>query len=346
MKHSLREYLTLDERDRGYSLSWGAIFSGVVTFIALFFSLSLIGSAIGFGMFEPTSNEPLNGVGTGLLIWTLISLILSYLGAGFVSGVSASGVGLLHGFLTWCSSLIVMLFILSYMTIGVFSTVNSLLGNTTSAIGKGSEIVASGASDLVEKTFKEITSDLKKIDTDKLESTIEASLKDTKIPELQPDYLKNELSQATDDVKSAGEELVLHPENSDTIMTDLSNRLTDRVKKINDAIDEEAIANELVANSDLSQEEASKAAENITTELNKASKETANQIDKMRESIENSKEKIDESIKNTREITEDMSNTTSQASIWGFIIMVVGLVVTSLGGVLGSNYTKKTIYGE
>lgn len=345
MRRSLREYLTLDERDRGYILSWGAIFSGVVTFIALFFTLSLIGSAIGFGMFEPTSNEPLNGVGTGLLIWTLTSLILSYMGAGFVSGVAASGVGLLHGFLTWCSSLIVMLFILSYMTAGVFSTVGSLLGTTTSAIGKGTEIVASDASDLMEKTFKEITSGFQKIDTSKLESTIEMSLKDTKVPELQPDYLKNELSKAMADVSSAVEEIALHPENSDTIMSELSNKLTDRVEKINDAIDEEAVANELATNTNLSQEEATKAAENITTELRKASEEASNQIDNVRKSIEESKNQIDKGIKNVRSTTEKVSDKTSEVSIWGFIIMIIGLVITSLGGLLGSKYTKKTIYG-
>jgi len=346
MRHSLKTYLTVDERDRGYVLSWGAIFAGVVTFLALFFTLSLIGSAIGFGMFEPTSSKPLNGVGTGLLIWNLISLILSYMGAGFVSGVAASGVGILHGFLTWCSTLIVMIFILSYMTVGAFSAVGSLLGTTTSAIGKGTEMVISGTSDILEKTFKEITSDLEKIDTDNLEDSIESSLRDTQIPELQPEYLENELSQAMDDVTKAGEELAVHPEDSDAIVNKLSDKLTSRIEKIDNAIDEDAIANELAANTDLSREEASKAAENITTELRKASKEASNQIDNVRKSIESAKDKVDKGIKNTRETTEDVSNKTSEVSIWGFIFMVIGLIITSFGGLIGSNYTKKTIYGE
>lgn len=345
MRYSLRTYLTLDERDRGYSLAWGAIFAGVVTFIALFFTLSLIGSAIGFGMFEPTSSKPLNGMGTGLLIWTLISLVLSYLGAGFVSGVAASSVGVLHGFLTWCSTLLVMIFILSYMTIGTFSAVGSLIGTTTATIGKGAEIVVSEASSTIEKTFKEITSDLKEIDTDKLQSTIESSLKDTQIPELQPDYLKNELSEAKDDVTSTAKDLALNPENSDTIISKLSDKLKSRVEKINNVVDEKAIANELRANSELSQEEATQAARNITTELKKASKEASKQIENVRESIEQSKENIDTTIKNSREITEDVSNKASEGSIWGFVIMVIGLIITSLGGLLGSNYTKKTIYG-
>ena len=62
MKRGFRNYLGSDEREAGYNLSWGSIFAGVVTFIALFMTLSMIGSAIGFGMVEPTSNNPLDGV--------------------------------------------------------------------------------------------------------------------------------------------------------------------------------------------------------------------------------------------------------------------------------------------
>ena len=105
----------------------------MVTFIALFFTLSLIGYAIGFGVADPTSNNPLDGVGTGLIIWTIITLALSFLGAGFISGVTARRVGLVHGFLTWGSSVIVMILLFSYLTVGAFSAVGSMLGNVTSA---------------------------------------------------------------------------------------------------------------------------------------------------------------------------------------------------------------------
>lgn len=80
--------------------------------------------------------------------------------------------------------------------------------------------------------------------------------------------------------------------------------------------------------------------------MRKASKEASNQIDNVRKSIESAKDKVDKGIKNTRETTEDVSNKTSEVSIWGFIFMVIGLIITSFGGLIGSNYTKKTIYGE
>ena len=76
----------------------------MVTFFATLALLSLIGSAIGFGVVEPTSNDPLAGVGTGVLIWTVITMILAFLAGGFVAGVASRRVGVLHGFLTWATS--------------------------------------------------------------------------------------------------------------------------------------------------------------------------------------------------------------------------------------------------
>lgn len=85
----------------GFNISWSAVLAGVVTFIALLLTLSLVGSAIGFGIVEPTSSNPLDGVGTGVLIWTIVSFVLSLGAAGFVAGFTSRRVGLVHGFLTW-----------------------------------------------------------------------------------------------------------------------------------------------------------------------------------------------------------------------------------------------------
>ena len=221
MKHGFRDYLGANEREAGYNLSWGSIFAGVVTFIALFMTFSLIGSAIGFGMVEPTSNNPLDGVGTGLMIWTVVTLILSLFGAGFVSGVAARRVGLVHGFLTWATSMIVTIVMLSYLTIGAFSVVGSLLGNIASAVGSGVENVASGTADVASKAFDEITGNMGDIDTDQLQTDVRDVLKDTDVPELQPNYLQDQVSDATSDITDAGKKIATDPNKADEIIVDL-----------------------------------------------------------------------------------------------------------------------------
>ncbi|WP_368243542.1 MULTISPECIES: hypothetical protein [Enterococcus] len=340
MKHGFRDYLGANEREAGYNLSWGSIFAGVVTFIALFMTFSLIGSAIGFGMVEPTSNNPLDGVGTGLMIWTVVTLILSLFGAGFVSGVAARRVGLVHGFLTWATSMIVTIVMLSYVTIGAFSVVGSLLGNIASAVGSGVGNVASGTADVASKTFDEITGNMGDINTDQLETDVRDVLKDTDVPELQPNYLQDQVSDATSDITDAGKKIATDPNKADEIIDDLSTKLKDRATKISDSVDEEAISNAVAKNTDLNQQEAQEATQNIVNGLQKASDEAQQQIETAQQNLEQAKQDIDQAVKDARKKADEISDATAKASIWGFIAMVLGLVLTSIGGMVGANLVK------
>lgn len=340
MKHGFRDYLGANEREAGYNLSWGSIFAGVVTFIALFMTFSLIGSAIGFGMVEPTSNNPLDGVGTGLMIWTVVTLILSLFGAGFVSGVAARRVGLVHGFLTWATSMIVTIVMLSYVTIGAFSVVGSLLGNIASAVGSGVENVASGTADVASKAFDEITGNMGDINTDQLETDVRDVLKDTDVPELQPNYLQDQVSDATSDITDAGKKIATDPNKADEIINDLSTKLKDRATKISDSVDEEAISNAVAKNTDLNQQEAQEATQNIVNGLQKASDEAQQQIETAQQNLEQAKQDIDQAVKDARKKADEISDATAKASIWGFVAMVLGLVLTSIGGMVGANLVK------
>ncbi|WP_142434534.1 hypothetical protein [Enterococcus gallinarum] len=340
MKHGFRDYLGANEREAGYNLSWGSIFAGVVTFIALFMTFSLIGSAIGFGMVEPTSNNPLDGVGTGLMIWTVVTLILSLFGAGFVSGVAARRVGLVHGFLTWATSMIVTIVMLSYVTIGAFSVVGSLLGNIASAVGSGVGNVASGTADVASKAFDEITGNMGDINTDQLETDVRDVLKDTDVPELQPNYLQDQVSDATSDITDAGKKIATDPNKADEIIDDLSTKLKDRATKISDSVDEDAISNAVAKNTDLNQQEAQEATQNIVNGLQKASDEAQQQIETAQQNLEQAKQDIDQAVKDARKKADEISDATAKASIWGFIAMVLGLVLTSIGGMVGANLVK------
>ena len=340
MKHGFRDYLGANEREAGYNLSWGSIFAGVVTFIALFMTFSLIGSAIGFGMVEPTSNNPLDGVGTGLMIWTVVTLILSLFGAGFVSGVAARRVGLVHGFLTWATSMIVTIVMLSYVTIGAFSVVGSLLGNIASAVGSGVENVASGTADVASKAFDEITGNMGDINTDQLETDVRDVLKDTDVPELQPNYLQDQVSDATSDITDAGKKIATDPNKADEIIDDLSTKLQDRATKISDSVDEDAISNAVAKNTDLNRQEAQEATQNIVNGLQKASDEAQQQIETAQQNLEQAKQDIDQAVKDARKKADEISDATAKASIWGFVAMVLGLVLTSIGGMVGANLVK------
>lgn len=119
--HTARDvFIGTDEHShRASNVSWGAIFAGVVVFIAIVFVFSLI--SLGLGLQEA------GGVAVG--IWSVIALVLALAIAGYVSGVLAVRAGLLHGIATWATSLVAMLVLVGWLGASVLGAVGGAVGN-------------------------------------------------------------------------------------------------------------------------------------------------------------------------------------------------------------------------
>lgn len=337
-KHSFNSYFAEDEA--GINISWGAIFAGVITFLSVFMTLSLIGTAIGFGKLNLTSNNPLEGVGTGVIIWLVIMLIISFISAGFISGVAAKRIGLLHGFLTWATSMITVIAIISFTTVSAFSAIGSLIGDVASDVGDGLEAVTSTAGNAISKGFDNLSDQIETVDTQDLQYNINKYLKDTNVPELQPDYLNDQLEDASDTIKNAGKEIITNPDDSDKIFDETSDSLQKQVEKIKNSVDKNAIANAVSKNTDLSQEESKKVTDNIYNGFMTASDQTQKQINTLRDNLEKEKDNLKDSIEEAKKSANEAAHDTAKASIWGFVAMVIGIVITSWAGLLGANLVK------
>ena len=327
------------EAEAGFNISWSAILAGVVTFIAMLLTFSLIGSAIGFGTVEPTAGNPLDGVGTGVLIWTVIAFVLSLGAAGFVAGLTSRRLGFIHGFLTWATGVIALVAVLSFMTVGAFSAVGSTLGSVFSIAGQGVETVASGSGDLVATGFNEIVGQVNQVDTEELETQTTQILEDTDIPELQPNYINSQLQEATNEIANAGKELILNPENAEQILQDTVASLQEKAETIGNAADREAIANAVNANTELTQAEAEEATDNIYQGLQSASVQAEQELQVVSQRIDQAQVEIDQTIEEARVQAEEAADATAKASIWGFIALVLGMIVTSFAGFWASNLT-------
>ena len=324
--------------EAGFNISWGAVIAGVVTFFASLATLSLIGSAIGFGVVEPTSNDPFSGVGTGLLIWTVVMVVLSFMAAGFVAGMAARRVGMLHGFLTWATSVILLIVMLSYVATSALSAVGSLFGSAFSLVGEGASAAASGVETVISEGVDSITGTMEDVDTQELQTQVEDILADTDVPELQPEYLSNELDEARNEVTEAGKDLLTDPENSEEILSSLAESLQSRAEAIGNAADRDAIAEAVSSNTDLTEEEAREATDNIYNGLQSASESAQDLINQAADGIEEAQQQIDQAIEDARVAAEDAANATSKASIWAFIALVLGLILTTISGIWGSNF--------
>jgi hypothetical protein len=86
------------------SLSWGAIFAGVVTAVGINLLLLALGAGIGLASFTPlTDQNPAESftVGAGIA-WSLCALFALFVG-GWIAGCFSAGPksGCLHGIVVW-----------------------------------------------------------------------------------------------------------------------------------------------------------------------------------------------------------------------------------------------------
>lgn len=66
-------------------VSWGSVFGGVMTVLAISVLLSILNSSIGLFMFDPLSGHPASGIGTAVGIGSAVILITGMAAGGFGS---------------------------------------------------------------------------------------------------------------------------------------------------------------------------------------------------------------------------------------------------------------------
>jgi hypothetical protein len=147
-------------------VSWAAVFGGTLIMLITLMLLSLLGIGIGIGSINPLEEaQPLQGIGTGALIWWVISNLLAVFAGAFtaakLTNLSYKYSGVLHGILSW-SLYTLISFIIMTSTVGaIISGVGGAVSKSISAVGKGvSEI--SGLADHV--------------DTDRIKRSIQEAL--------------------------------------------------------------------------------------------------------------------------------------------------------------------------
>ena len=338
----------------GNNLSWASILAGAVTAAACFATLSLLTAALGFGLFSPTTSDPLSGVGVGTGIWTAITLILSFLAGGFVAGFSARSTGKLHGAITWAVTILLLLtFVINAIgqVLGAAANVAGTAVNTAANVaGNVAGSTISATSDAVSTGVEKAGDAIGDVDTAELQENVEKYLSDTDIEELQPEYLNNQLQESKDEIGQAVKDIALNPENAKNIISDLTKSLQDKANTIADSADRDAIANAVAQNSDLTQEEAEEVTDNIYNGLVEANKQAQTALNDASTQIDNyateAENKVDETVENAKEGADEASKKASAGSVITFLGLIAALALSAWGGQLGEQKAKELVRKE
>ncbi len=133
--------------DRVKQISWPAIFAGALVAIGIQLLLALLGIGIGAGSIDPNEEQnPMAGVGTGALIWWIVSFLLALFAGGWVAG-RLTGTrnkfnDSVHGVLTWVVFVLLNLWLLTSAAGSLIRSASGVLGSTVSMLGQGAAMNA------------------------------------------------------------------------------------------------------------------------------------------------------------------------------------------------------------
>lgn len=301
-------------------ISWRAIFAGTVTALSLMLILNLIGLSIGLWSIEPTEeNNPLSGLGTGSVIWWVISNLLVLFTGGFVAarlGLSFLNTnGIIHGVLTWALYTLFSAWLFTSVLGSLISGVGTVVGGVLSTTG---QVVQDEVAPIIKEQFDNI-----ELSLDDARDEFYSLLEDSGKSELDPEYLESQAEQSADEVK----EMSRQPSRADSKVEGIFSNTKNRFKQSFEEIDKQALVNILVERTDMTENEARQTVDNTLAEFERA----RNEFDEF----------LEETGENARIKAENIAEAAGDASMYLAIALILGVLIAALGGYLGVKFLRE-----
>ncbi|WP_029034869.1 hypothetical protein [Salinimicrobium terrae] len=306
-------------------VSWRAIFAGVVAIISVMLLLNLIGLAVGFGSIEPTEeSNPLSGLGTGALIWWIVSCLVALFIGGYVAarvGVSFSNKsGMIQGIMTWALYTFISAWLLTSTVGSIISGVGNIVSSAVSSTGQAIENVVTGSSS--DQAQNQQQSQSLNISLEQAKQEFYALLEDTGKEELDPDRIESQAQEVTSEAREQGQEVVTQPGSLNNQIEQIFNNAKNEFEGTFEEVDKQALVNVLTERTDMSESEARQAVDNYLA-----------QYDNLRQQAE-------EFLANTKEqankTAESVAQGVSDAAMYLAIALILGVITAAAGGYLGA----------
>lgn len=288
-----------------------AIIAGVLVALIIMVAMNMLGIAIGATTLDAMidfNEDPAFDPEDGVIVWMAATNLIALFAGGWVAGRLA-GVpdeidGILHGIVTWG--------VVTLLTLWLFTTAaGRILNGAADAVGTGLDAVDAGVETVVPAAVDAVERQEYTLDDIREEARTYAS--ETDDPALQPDAIEAETDEAEDIIQSAAEDIAQEPSAAASRIETAIDRLLD-LDAPSEADREDAV-NVLVANTDLTEEEAREAIDTWEEQYNEV------EID------------VEETI-NT--VSEDVTDAIALAAGVVFMGMVIGAIAAGAGGWLGA----------
>ncbi|MDA8453945.1 hypothetical protein M4R22_04135 [Acidovorax sp. GBBC 3334] len=305
------------------TVSWGAVFAGLVLSLIVYLVLSVLGTAIGASAIDPLGDRnPFSGFGMGAGIWAGATTLLAIAVGGFVAGYLARRSGALHGLLAWGLTTLVTVYLLVSATGSALNVAGGAaktgLATVGAVAGAGVSAAAPAVGNAVQRQLDQAGISL---DANSLQSELEKLLRQTGKPELQPENLKNEAQAAASQGQASAESAATAPQNADADAKGWLAGVLQRGERVLNAADKEALVNIIMARTGKSRAEAEQIANNYEQTYNQA-----------RAKLEEAKQQAEQKA---REAGAEAAKNVARGS-WGtLVVLLIGAAVAAGCGMLG-----------
>ncbi|WWO99608.1 MAG: hypothetical protein V6016_01900 [Candidatus Dasytiphilus stammeri] len=124
-------------------LSWNAIFAGVIFSIIIELLFLILGSAIGaINTLNILFEKNYNNIGTGIIFWIIISMLVAISVGAYISGRLAKSDGIIHGILVWSINTLIYFWFL-------FIIFSSAISNTMHLISTGLQTISNNSGSII-----------------------------------------------------------------------------------------------------------------------------------------------------------------------------------------------------
>ncbi|HEJ7829349.1 TIGR04086 family membrane protein [Serratia marcescens] len=317
---------TVYESNRfAFQVSWGSILAGSAVALVTYLIFSLLGTAIGAQAVDMMQKgNPLSGFGTGTGIWLLVSTLASLAAGAFVAGRTAPNRGGLHGLLSWAITTLLTTWL-------VVSLASGVVGLAGSAVGKGLSLAGSGlaaAPNVGEGLKQQLDKKGISLDWGSLENQLNATLKQTGKPELDPARLEQKADRATADGKQSAMDAAADPAQAASELKQWFDRIKQSGEPTLSAADKDALVNIVAARTGKSRDEASQIVDNYA----QAYQQAVQKVEKLKAEAE----------QKAREAADEAAKQLSRAA-WGSLLMLLLGAALSAGVGRIAESTRRTV---
>ena len=304
-------------------VSWGAIFAGAVSAVALTALFSLLGLGIGFGSLDPAEGDSVSGVPKATLAWWAVTSIVATGIGGFVAarlaGIPRTLTGALHGLAVWAVATILTLWLAT-------TAVGFALGATANLVTSTARVASSAVTTVGGAAINAGGSVMPSPSSSQVSSARDRVMQEAMALGQAAGMDQRDVQQAQNAVAATARDIARTPGDADQDLARLIDRLFQGPNAAMSPAEREQLVSEIARRSGVSREEAQRIAGRWQTQADAAVSEVRTTGERV----------VDQAGQTAVQVSDDALDVMSKIA-WGmFLISLAGLVAALIGAALGA----------